>query len=128
MVRGLFEPMFTPRSDPAVVAAVIERALALPPQVGEALLVSLARYDEDRLGSALERVGKPLMALQTTYINEKRERATLRAGQTTPYLDFIRAEVPQARVEVIPDVGHFPQLDAPAETNRLLASFVAALG
>ncbi len=127
LVRGLFEQMFTPRSDPAVRAAVIERALALPADIGEALLVSLARYDEDRLGAALERVGKPLMVLQTTYTNERRERAPMRAGQTTPYLDFIRAKAPQARIEVIADTGHFPQLDAAAETNRRLASFVAAL-
>ena len=49
------------------------------------------------------------------------------AGQTTPYLDFIRAKVPGARIEVLPGVGHFPQLDAPAESNKVLESFLADL-
>ena len=127
LVRGLFQQMFTPRSDARTVAAVIERALALPEDVGQALLLSLVRYDVDRLDSALERMAKPLLVLQTTTVNEKRERVSMRPGQTTPYLDFIRAKVPDARVEVLPGIGHFPQLDAPAETNRAIESFVATL-
>jgi pimeloyl-ACP methyl ester carboxylesterase len=49
------------------------------------------------------------------------------AGQTTPYLDFIRSKVPSARIEVLPGVGHFPQIEAPVETNRILASFIDSL-
>jgi pimeloyl-ACP methyl ester carboxylesterase len=127
LVRGLFEQMFTPRSDTKTAAAVLERALAVPEEVGRALLLSLVRYDVDKLESALERTAKPLLVLQTTTVNEKRERVTMRPGQTTPYLDFIRAKVRGARVEVLPGIGHFPQLDAPAETNRAIASFVASL-
>jgi pimeloyl-ACP methyl ester carboxylesterase len=127
LIRGLFTQMFTPRSDAGMIAAALERALALPEDVGQALLLSLVRYDEKKLAAALEQLGKPLMVLQTTFVNAQRERQPLAAGQTTPYLDFIRAKVPAARIEVLPGIGHFPQLDAPAETNRALASFVATL-
>jgi pimeloyl-ACP methyl ester carboxylesterase len=126
LVRGLFAPMFTPRSDPAVAAAAMERALALPEAIGQALLLSLVRYDVAKLAPVLQRTTKPLLVLQTTFINERRERATMRPGQTTPYLDFIRANVPDARIEILPDVGHFPQLDAPADTNRVFQRFLAA--
>ena len=51
LVRGLFEQMFTPRSDAKTVAAVLERALALPEDVGRAMLLSLVRYDVDKLES-----------------------------------------------------------------------------
>ena len=64
--------------------------------------------------------------LQTTFVNDKRERVPMTAGQTTPYLDFVRAKVPGVRIEVLPGIGHFPQIDAPAETNRVLASFIAS--
>lgn len=127
LVRGLFEQMFTPRSDPGMAAAIVERALALPEAVGQQLLLSLVRYDVEKLEETLARTNKPLLVLQTTFVNEARQRASMRAGQTTPYLDFVRAKVPGARVEVIPGVGHFPQLDAPAGTNRLLESFIATL-
>ena len=127
LVRGLFEQMFTPRSDPKTAAAVVERALAVPEAVGQQLLLSLVRYDVEKLEETLARTAKPLLALQTTFVNDARQRTSLRAGQTTSYLDFIRAKVPAARIEIIPDVGHFPQLDVPAETNRLLESFIATL-
>jgi pimeloyl-ACP methyl ester carboxylesterase len=127
LLTGMFEQMFTGRSDPRVVAAALQRAHDLPEAVGQPLLLSLAAYDQERLGHALERAGKPLLILQTTYTNEKRDRSPMQAGQTTPYLDFVRAKVLAARIEIIPDIGHFPQLDAPAETNRVLGSFVAAL-
>jgi pimeloyl-ACP methyl ester carboxylesterase len=51
----------------------------------------------------------------------------MRQGQSTPYLEMVRASVPAARVEIIADTGHFPQLDASAETNALLESFMATL-
>jgi len=49
------------------------------------------------------------------------------AGQTTPYLDFVRSVVPAVRIEVLPGLGHFPQIEAPVQTNRLLASFIDSL-
>ena len=127
LLRGLFEQMFTARSDPDTVAAVIERALAVPEDVGRALLLSLVRYDVDKLEGALGRTAKPLLVLQTTFVNQNRKRASMSPGQTTPYLDFIRTKVPSARIEVMPGIGHFPQLDAPAETNRAIESFLASL-
>jgi pimeloyl-ACP methyl ester carboxylesterase len=65
------------------------------------------------------------MALQTTYSNEKRERVGMRQGQTTPYLDMLRASVSYVRVEIIEDTGHFPQLEESARTNDLIDSFIA---
>jgi len=127
LVRGMFEQMFTTRSDAKTMAAAVQRALDLPEAVGQALLLSLVRYDMETLGSALERVDRPLLALQTTFVDDRRVRTPMTAGQTTPYLEYVRAKVPGVRIEVLPGVGHFPQLDAPAETNRALASFIATL-
>ena len=95
--------------------------------VGRGLLLSLVRYDVEKLEAALEETNKPLLVLQTTFVNDKRERASMRAGQTTPYLDYIRAKVPAACIEVLPGLGHFPQLDAPAETNRAIEESIASL-
>jgi pimeloyl-ACP methyl ester carboxylesterase len=127
LLEGMFEQMFTPRSNPRVVAAALERARRVPDHVGQPLLLSLIDYDQERLGAALERVRVPLLILQSTFTNANRERTSMQPGQTTPYLDFVRAKVPSAQVEVIPDIGHFPQLDAPAETNRMLGRFLATL-
>jgi hypothetical protein len=62
-----------------------------------------------------------------SYTNEKRERKSLQAGQTTLYLEMLRGAVPSARIEVIGKTGHFPQLEEPARTNALLDSFLASV-
>lgn len=127
VVDGMFKQMFTPASDRTVAASVAARALRLPRPVGEKMLTDMQRYDVTRLSSSLACLRVPVMALQTTYSNEKRQRRTMTAGQTTPYLDMLRASIPSVRIEVIPDTGHFPQLDDSERTNALIGSFVASL-
>jgi pimeloyl-ACP methyl ester carboxylesterase len=126
-VSGLFQDMFTAKSNAAVVASVAQRANRLPRLIGEKMLLDLLRYDTGRFPDALAGLRAPVMALQTTFSNEKRERRTMREGQTTPYLDMVRARVPSARIEIIADTGHFPQLDEPERTNALIGGFLAEL-
>ncbi len=127
MVKALFADMFTAKSDRAAVAEVTSRAERLPPAIGEKMLLDMQRYDVGRLGAALAGLRVPVMVLQTTYSNERRERLALRQGQTTPYLDMVLGNIPSARIEIIPDTGHFPQLDESARTNALIDSFLADL-
>jgi pimeloyl-ACP methyl ester carboxylesterase len=127
MVRDLFAEMFTSKSDAAVSASVAARARGLSRAVGEKMLADMQRYDVTRLTASLASLRVPVMALQTTYTNEKRERRPLRDGQTTPYLDMIRRAVPSAQVAVIPDTGHFPQIDETVRTNALISAFLAGI-
>ncbi len=127
LVNALFVDMFTAKSAPSIVTSIVQRASRLPKPVGEKMLTDMVRYDVGRLAASLASLRVPVMALQTTYSNEKRERTMMREGQTTPYLDMLRASVPSARVEVIPDTGHFPQIDESTRTNRLIDSFIASL-
>jgi pimeloyl-ACP methyl ester carboxylesterase len=127
ITNALFKDMFTGKSDKTVVSAVVARALRLPRSIGERMLTDLLRYDVGRLESSLAALPVPVMALQTTFSNEKRDRVTMRIGQTTPYLDMVRANIPGVRVEIIEDTGHFPQLDESARTNALIADFIAGL-
>lgn len=122
-----FTEMFTAKSNPAVAASVIERAKSLPRAIGEKVMADLVRYDVTRLATSLADVRVPLLAIQATYSNEKRERRPLNKGQSTPFLDMLRSRVPSARIEIIADTGHFPQIDEPAQVNALLDSFLAVL-
>ena len=125
MVQALFNDMFTAKSDPAVAQRVITRAGRPPEAVGAKLLSEMQRYDVTRLTAALATIRLPVLVLQTTYSNERRERGSLSSGQTTPYLEMIRRRMPQAHVEIIPDTGHFPQLDESEETSARIERFLA---
>jgi pimeloyl-ACP methyl ester carboxylesterase len=124
---AMFKDMFTARSDRAVAASVLERAARLPRSIGEKMMTDLQRYDVGRLIGSLAGLRVPVMALQATYSNEKRERHAMSQGQTTPYLDTLRANVQSVRIEIIADTGHFPQLDESTQTNALVDSFLGAL-
>ena len=69
----------------------------------------------------------PVLAIQTTYSNETRERCSLTVGQDTPFLRMLRSAVRHLQVVVIPDTGHFPQLDNPDVTSQIMLDFLADL-
>ena len=92
------------------------------------MLFDLVRYDSVRLAPSLASLSLPVMAVQSTYSNEQRERRSMTKGHTTPYLDMLRANVPSARVEIIPDTGHFPQIDDATQVNELQDGFIGSLG
>lgn len=127
LVGGMFKDMFTGKSDPQTAALVQARALRLPREVGEKMLLDMQRYDVGRLSASLGSVRVPVMAIQATFTNERRERRPLSSGQTTPYLDMLRQAVPGARIEIVPETGHFPQLDEAGQTNILIDGFLATL-
>jgi len=120
-----FREMFTSASDQATAAAVVERAQRLPRAVGEKMMLDLLRYDITRFATSLGDVRVPVLAIQATYSNERRERRPLTKGQNTPFLDMLRVRLPSVRTEVIADTGHFPQIDQPAQVNTLLDEFLA---
>jgi pimeloyl-ACP methyl ester carboxylesterase len=128
LIRRWFQEMFTAKSNSAVVTSVVQRAEHLPRSIGEKLLLDMLRYDVGRLATSLADLRVPVMALQTTYSNEQRERRPMSKGQTTSYLEMLRARIPSVWIEIIEDTGHFPQVDEIAQTNALLDSFLASLG
>ncbi len=80
LIRRWFQEMFTAKSSAAVVASVAQRAERLPRSIGEKLLLDMLRYDVGRLTTSLVDLRVPVMALQTIYSNEKRERHPMSKG------------------------------------------------
>jgi pimeloyl-ACP methyl ester carboxylesterase len=108
-------------------AALLERAKRLPEEFGKALFLDIVRWDAAELDAVLARVRAPLLVIQSTAMNAERKRVTLQAGDTSPWIDLLRAKVPATRVEIIPGVGHFTQLEAPDDVSRLIGDFAGTL-
>ncbi|MDX2156519.1 MAG: alpha/beta hydrolase [Hyphomicrobiaceae bacterium] len=126
-IKGAFEQMFAPGFDKDIVSGIVQRALDRDPAIAGPLFIDIGRYDAENMDRVLESLTVPLLAIQTTWTNAQGQRVSMTAGQTTPYLDLIRRAVPKALIEVIPDTGHFPQLERPAETNAIIESFLRGL-
>lgn len=118
--RRLFSEMFLAPSPQG--EAIVRRALELPAATGMALFPRLARWDAAHTQAALASVNIPLLVIQCTYLNAERNRVALGAGESSPWLDLVRRVAPGARIEILPGVGHFPQLEASGRINELLSA------
>lgn len=120
VVRQLFGDMFLAGSDPDYVAALVERAARVPAEVGISVFTSMLSWDAARMQPVLGTLAAELMVVQSTYVNESRERVSIEAGQMNPWLDFVSRHAPAARIEWVTGVGHFAQIEAPARISDLI--------
>lgn len=125
--RRLFDEMFIVSSDPKLKTTIMERALQLRSEIGGTLFPRMVGWDARRMEAALAAVRVPLMIVQSTTMNAERIRVSLSQGQSSPWLDLVKARAPGARIEIVSGAGHFPQLEAPEKVNALLADFAAGL-
>jgi pimeloyl-ACP methyl ester carboxylesterase len=118
----LFRQMFF-QSTPAT-ERLVARAVRQSAEIGAALWPRSARWDAGTLETALAAVRAPALVIQTTTRDARTgKRAPLKGGQTTPWLDLLRAGIPGCRLEILAGLGHFPQIEAPERVNRLIAEF-----
>ncbi len=121
--ESLFRQMFFTASPAA--EAIVRRAVTTSAAFGPQLWPNMARWDAASMDGAFAAVRAPLLVIQTTTRDANLKRAPLKAGQTSPWLDYVRNK--GARIEIIPDTGHFPQLEKPEVINRLIAGFLQNL-
>jgi pimeloyl-ACP methyl ester carboxylesterase len=127
LARAMFAKMFSPGFDPEKVAEMTERATKVPSQLGVSLLADIGRHDLEEMERLLEEIQIPVMALQSTYITPDGMRHSLVSGQSSPYLDLLREKVRHLSIEIIPNCGHYPQVEYPRETNAAIDAFIARL-
>jgi pimeloyl-ACP methyl ester carboxylesterase len=102
---------------------LIAESRRVPAAIGEALFPAMSRWDAAHMDAALTAVGTRMMVIQSTYLSPSLQRATLEPGGTSPWLDRVRHLAPGARIEIVPGVGHFTQLEAADRVNALLVEF-----
>lgn len=124
-VRPVFASMFSNGFPKALSQPVIDRAAARRPEIAGALFPDIRRWDSERMDDVLASIRVPVLAIQTTRIDDTGARVSMRPGDTSPYLDLLRTRLPTIEVEVITGIGHFPQLETPEAVNGMIARFAA---
>jgi len=118
----LFRQMFFKPS--AQADAIIARAVKGSAQFGPELWPRVTRWDAGEMDAAFAAVRAPVLAIQSTTRNAQLQRTALKQGDTSPWLDYLKSK--GAKIAIVPDVGHFTQIEAPGKVNRLIEDFVAA--
>ena len=119
----LFRQMFfrpSPQAD-----AIVSRAMRTSADFGPHLWPRISGWDASSMDGAFDALRAPVLAIQSTARNAQLQRAPLKPGDTSPWIDYLRSR--GARVEIVPDTGHFTQLEAPETVNRLIAEFLKTL-
>jgi pimeloyl-ACP methyl ester carboxylesterase len=121
--ENLFRQMFFAPS--ALGEAVVARGLRQTAEIGPALWARMARWDA-QVENALAAVRVPVLVIQSTTRDPKTvKRAPLQPGERSPWLDLLRENLNDLKMEIIPRVGHFTMLEAATAVNRLLGAFAA---
>jgi pimeloyl-ACP methyl ester carboxylesterase len=85
----------------------------------------VSRWDAGEMDAAFAALRAPVLAIQSTTRNAQLQRAPLKPGESSPWLDYVKSK--DGRVAIVPETGHFTQIEAPGEVNRLIAEFIAKL-
>jgi pimeloyl-ACP methyl ester carboxylesterase len=117
--ENLFRQMFF---KPSVEAdAIVARAVRSSAAFGAELWPRMARWDAAMMENALAAVRGRILAIQSTTRGADLKRSPLKAGETSAWLELLKSY--GARIEIVPDTGHFTQLEAPQRVNPLIAEF-----
>ena len=115
--EALFRQMFFKPS--AEADAIVARAVQTSAAFGAELWQRMARWDAGAMDAALAALRVPVLAIQSTTRNAQLQRTALKPGDTSPWLDFLK-KFPNVKTEIVADTGHFTQLEAPQQVNRLI--------
>jgi len=123
--RALFGEALLPAT--AEGERIMQRAARFPEAVTLRLFPAMMEWEARAMFDALAGVRVPMLAIQSTYLNGELKRVRLEPGQSSPWLDLVRRLAPAARIEIVPNAGHFTMIDAPAAFNRSLGAFVSGV-
>jgi pimeloyl-ACP methyl ester carboxylesterase len=122
--ENLFRQMFFKQTKES--EAIVARAVRSSATFGPELWPRMARWDAASMDTALAAVRGRILAIQSTTRNAQLQRSPMKPGDTSPYLDTVRSY--GAKVEIVPDTGHFTMLEAPERVNRLIEGFCRSAG
>ncbi len=125
---GFYEDFYIDATPPAVRAFINARRDRMDHELARELLLNFIRWDAAAAVAALARIRAPLLVIQSTALDANMKRVPIPPGTETPWMAAVRAGVPGARFEIMQGVGHFPMLEAPAATAKLIAAFLNTAG
>ena len=125
ILKNMFTAMFTDRSNPTERDSIIKRALDLPIEQIAELISNMRAWDAGRMRVAYQQIKIPFAVVQSTTVDSEQNRRCLNKDEISPYLSMLQEVMPQAAITVVPDTGHFTQLDAPEDVNAVISNTAA---
>jgi len=123
-VGGMFAQMFVPGTPSSVIDPIVKRAMDMDPAIGGSVFPRTPAWDAEHLDRVLRELQVPIVALQSTTMSADGQRVPMTRDATTPLLDALRANARDLRIEIIENLGHFTQIDAPDWVNDQIGQLI----
>ncbi len=127
LLKAGFAGMFVEASDPALRERVMDRVDRIDAAFSEALLRDAVRWGAYDAKEILAGVEVPILLLQSTARDENNQWLALKPGMTTPWTELVSESASDVELVIIPGVGHFLQIEAPAAVNVEIEQFVTRI-
>jgi len=125
VVQDFFRQMMGPGMPAERASELVTRAKTMPAKTLAGLFQDLIFWDQQQVTPALAAThGKPMLVLQSTTRGPDGRRRMLQPDEPTAWTDLVRAQVPEARIEVLPNTGHFPMLEDPTKVAQIIMDFL----
>ena len=125
LLRKSFESNFVSSSEPAMREGVMARLENLDVSLVRTLLRDTIAWDVER-AQAMIPIDLPVLVIQSTDTVDSTRRS-LRPDQQTEWTRLIARTAVDQELLIVPDVGHFPQIEAAETVNSAIAGFVRRL-
>ncbi|MCP5082412.1 MAG: alpha/beta hydrolase [Alphaproteobacteria bacterium] len=104
---------------------ILQRAIALGPEVGLQLYVNMTAWDQSRLATAIKQVEAPTAVVQSTSIlpGEARQRCYVDEAPNSPWFDAWRG-AGRANIVALSQTGHFAMLEKPGKVNDVICDVI----
>lgn len=125
---AIIEQTIGPHADAQARQAIAKRMASASPQTMAACVQAMRDWDGGPADAALAALAGriPVLAIQSTWHDLANPRRSLAPDvASTPYLDVLRAALPQLETVLFSDAGHFIMLERPDEVARAIDAFCA---
>ena len=119
-----------PYADESTRRRVTETMTAASLDLLRQTVAAYTAWDTDRADAVFAALpgDLPVLAIQSTYHDNFTPRRSLSAGDTTPYLEFLKRALPQLEVMILPKTGHFAMMERSGEVNAAIRAIAGHTG
>lgn len=114
---------------PEIKSRLVDKISETPANEIVAFSNAVNRWDIASFDRVLDQLGAtsvPVLAMQSTYVDDESAIRSLEPGtETTPYLDSLAEHIPALQVELLHDTGHFLMIEKPEFVSNAIDRFAS---
>lgn len=127
ILDALYDDFFVASSPDDVRQMIFSRRAEIDAAFHPPLCVDMIAWDAAHGVEVIRSIKVPCLVIQSSSVGANMKRTTIEPGIDTPLMAVSREAVPSARIEIVRGVGHFPMLEAPAQTNAIIEEFLSGI-